>query len=165
MKEKMICRGDLFYYDFGDNSGSVQSGERPVLVVQADDYNQNAPTIIVAAVTSVIKKRYLLSEGEKYESYVGWFFFAGGCICLGASGNVHTIPLTAYMQETISPEKMGRAFSVLTLISSVTMPIGLLFSSPIAEEAGVNVWFFISGLCMVILTACVSIRYSAKCRR
>lgn len=52
MKEKMICRGDLFYYDFGDNSGSVQSGERPVLVVQADDYNQNAPTIIVAAVTS-----------------------------------------------------------------------------------------------------------------
>ncbi len=53
----MICRGDLFYYDFGDNSGSVQSGERPVLVVQADDYNQNAPTIIVAAVTSVIKKK------------------------------------------------------------------------------------------------------------
>ncbi len=64
MKEKMICRGDLFYYDFGDNSGSVQSGERPVLVVQADDYNQNAPTIIVAAVTSVIKKRYHL-QSEK----------------------------------------------------------------------------------------------------
>ena len=98
-------------------------------------------------------------------TYVGWFFFAGGCICLGASGNVHTIPLTAYMQATISPEKMGRAFSVLTLISSVTMPIGLLFSSPIAEKVGVNVWFFISGLCMIILTACVSIRYSTKYRR
>ena len=69
MKEKMICRGDLFYYDFGDNSGSVQSGDRPVLVVQADDYNQNAPTIIVAAVTSVIKKRYLPSHiilGEEF---------------------------------------------------------------------------------------------------
>lgn len=69
MKEKMICRGDLFYYDFGDNSGSVQSGERPVLVIQADDYNQNAPTIIVAAVTSVIKKRYLPSHiilGEEF---------------------------------------------------------------------------------------------------
>ena len=51
MKEKIICRGDLFYYDCGDNSCSVQSGERPVLVIQADDYNQNAPTIIVAAVT------------------------------------------------------------------------------------------------------------------
>lgn len=31
MKEKMISRGDLFYYDFGDRVGSVQSGERPVL--------------------------------------------------------------------------------------------------------------------------------------
>ena len=81
---------------------------------------------------------------------------------LGASGNVHTIPLTAYMQETISPDKMGRAFSVLTLISSVTMPIGLLFSSPIAEKVGVNVWFFISGLCMIMLTTGVSIRYAVN---
>ena len=97
-------------------------------------------------------------------AYVGWFFFAGSCICLGASGNVHTIPLTAYMQETISPDRMGRAFSVLTLISSVTMPIGLLFSSPIAERVGVNVWFFISGLCMIMLTTGVLIRYAAKRR-
>lgn len=97
--------------------------------------------------------------------YSGWFFFAGSCLCLGAAGNVHMIPLTAYMQETISPDKMGRAFSVLTLISSVTMPIGLLFSSPIAEKLGVNVWFFLSGLCMMILTAGVLIPYAAECRR
>ena len=51
MKEKTICSGDLFYYDFGTRTGSVQSGTRPVLVIQADDYNRNAPTIIVAAVT------------------------------------------------------------------------------------------------------------------
>lgn len=97
--------------------------------------------------------------------YIGWFFFAASCICLGAAGNVHTIPLTAYIQETVAPEKMGRAFSVLTLISSVTMPIGLLFSSPIAEKVGVNVWFFISGLCMLALTTLVLIRYAAKHRR
>lgn len=69
MKERMISRGDLFYYDFGERVGSVQSGERPVLVVQADDYNKNAPTVIVAAVTSVIKKRYLPSHiilGDKF---------------------------------------------------------------------------------------------------
>lgn len=69
MKERMISRGDLYYYDFGERVGSVQSGERPVLVVQADDYNKNAPTVIVAAVTSVIKKRYLPSHivlGDKF---------------------------------------------------------------------------------------------------
>lgn len=94
--------------------------------------------------------------------YIGWFFFAASCICLGAAGNIHTIPLSAYIQETVAPEKMGRAFSVLILISSATMPIGLLFSSPIAEKVGVNVWFFISGLCMIALTTLVLIRYAAK---
>ena len=59
---RTIRRGDLYYYDFGNSTGSVQSGERPVLVVQADDYNRNAPTIMVAAVTSVMKKRYLPSH-------------------------------------------------------------------------------------------------------
>lgn len=97
--------------------------------------------------------------------YIGWFFFAASCMCLGVAENVHTIPLTAYIQETVAPKKMGRAFSVLTLISSVPMPVGLLFSIPIAEKVGVNVWFFISGLCMLTLTTLVLIRYAAKHRR
>lgn len=94
--------------------------------------------------------------------FTGWLFFSAGCLCLGAFGNVHTIPLTAYIQETVAPDKMGRAFSALTLISSAAMPIGLLFGSPIAEKAGVNVWFFVSGLCMAVITAAVLIRYAAK---
>lgn len=94
--------------------------------------------------------------------YIGWFFFAAACVLLGASGNVHTIPLTAYIQETVEPQKMGRAFSVLTLISSVTMPVGLLFSSPIAERVGVNVWFFLSGISMVAITAVIILCYSVK---
>ena len=69
MKNREIHRGDLYYYDFGNCTGSVQSGERPVLVVQADDYNHNAPTIIVAAVTSVMKKRYLPSHIELGENF------------------------------------------------------------------------------------------------
>ena len=48
MQRKEIQRGDLFYYDFGKREGSVQSGERPVMVIQADNFNANAPTIIVA---------------------------------------------------------------------------------------------------------------------
>lgn len=62
MQKKEIQRGDLFYYDFGKREGSVQSGERPVMVIQADNFNANAPTIIVAAVTAVMKKKYLPSH-------------------------------------------------------------------------------------------------------
>lgn len=67
--EKVIKRGNLFYYDFGKCEGPIQSGVRPVMVVQANNYNRNAPTIIVAALTSVIKKKYLPSHiviGEQF---------------------------------------------------------------------------------------------------
>lgn len=97
--------------------------------------------------------------------FAGWFFFTVMCAFLGASGNVHTIPLTAYMQETIAPEKMGRAFSVLTLISSMTMPVGLLIGSPIAEKVGVHIWFLLSGIFMIVLTAGVLLCYAMKERR
>ena len=57
MNIKIIRRGDIFLYDFGVNTGSIQNGYRPVLVVQADDFNANAPTVIVAAITSATGKR------------------------------------------------------------------------------------------------------------
>lgn len=38
-------------------------------------------------------------------------------------------------------------------------------SRPIAEKAGVNVWFFPSGLCRIVLTTGVLIRYLTKYRR
>ena len=60
--ESKIRRGDIFYYDFGDNAGSIQNGRRPVLVIQEDGFNAKAPTVIVAAITSVIKKQYLPSH-------------------------------------------------------------------------------------------------------
>lgn len=87
--------------------------------------------------------------------FAGWLAFAVLCACLGGAGNVHMIPLTAYMQETVAPEKMGRAFSVLNLISSVTMPLGLLFGSPVAEKVGVSRWFLISGLCITVITVVI----------
>ena len=62
MNNRKIRRGDIFLYDFGENTGSIQNGYRPVLAVQADDFNANAPTVIVAAITSATGKRYLPSH-------------------------------------------------------------------------------------------------------
>ncbi|UZT82395.1 type II toxin-antitoxin system PemK/MazF family toxin [Caproicibacterium sp. BJN0003] len=57
-----IKRGDIYFFDYGVREGSIQSGKRPVLVLQADNFNVKAPTIIVAAITTVIKKQYLPSH-------------------------------------------------------------------------------------------------------
>ncbi len=90
--------------------------------------------------------------------YAGWFVFCAGCILLGASSNVHTIPLNAYIQENLNPEKMGRAFSVITMISAAAMPLGLMMSSPIAEFVGVNMWFQISGILIIVITLLIYVR-------
>ncbi len=57
--EKSFRRGEIWFCDFGEGCGSVQGGKRPVLILQEGGFNHKAPTIIVAAITTVIKKTYL----------------------------------------------------------------------------------------------------------
>lgn len=73
-----------------------------------------------------------------------------------------TLSPTAYIQVTVALEKMERAFSVLTLISSITMLVELLLSLSIAEKVEVNVCFFISGVGMIAFTILIVIRYTTK---
>ena len=54
-----IFRGQVYLYDFGKNTGSVQSGVRPVLVIQCNDLNRGSSTVIVAAITTVDKRANL----------------------------------------------------------------------------------------------------------
>ena len=59
MKEKdfkNVRWGDIYYCDLGVTNGSVQSGMRPVLVVQTNRLNEKSPTVVVAAITAVKKK-------------------------------------------------------------------------------------------------------------
>ena len=66
---KSVKRGDIFWFDFGINSGSVQNGHRPALVIQADNFNANSTTTVIATITSVKKGLHLPSHiylGDKY---------------------------------------------------------------------------------------------------
>ena len=68
-ENQKVRRGEIYLHDFGSNEGSIQNGVRPVLVVQCDEGNQASTTTVVAALTSVIKKRYLpchIILGDKY---------------------------------------------------------------------------------------------------
>lgn len=60
MKEKDIKDirwGDIYYCDLGVTNGSVQSGIRPVLVIQTNRLNENSPTVVVAAILPLKRKR------------------------------------------------------------------------------------------------------------
>ena len=58
-KSFYIRRGDVYYADLSPVYGSEQGGIRPVLVIQNDIGNEKSNTIIVAAISSKIKKTNL----------------------------------------------------------------------------------------------------------
>ena len=47
-----IRRGDLFWVDLNPTRGSEQAGRRPVVVIQNDIGNDEAPTVIIAPLTT-----------------------------------------------------------------------------------------------------------------
>ena len=58
----MINRGDIYFCNLDCTQGSEQGGVRPVLVIQNDMGNKYSPTVIVAAITSSIKKTHLPTQ-------------------------------------------------------------------------------------------------------
>lgn len=57
MLKRSIKRGDIFIADFNEANGSVQSGLRPVVVIQNNTGNRFSSTVIVATITSKIQKK------------------------------------------------------------------------------------------------------------
>ena len=63
-------RGDIYLANLNPFTGSEQGGTRPVLVLQNNDGNFYCPTLIVAPMTTQIKKlnqptHYLIRAGSK----------------------------------------------------------------------------------------------------
>lgn len=57
MLDTTVKRGEVWWADLGQTTGSEQGGVRPIIVVQNDVGNKYAPTIICAPITSKMKKR------------------------------------------------------------------------------------------------------------
>ena len=55
-------RGEIYLCDLGESTGSIQSGKRPVLIIQERNLNDHSPTVVVAPITSVLKKQELKSH-------------------------------------------------------------------------------------------------------
>ena len=69
MMTQKVKQFQIYLYDFGETTGSVQSGVRPVLITQDNGFNENSPTTIVAPITTAIKKEWLPSHnflGEEF---------------------------------------------------------------------------------------------------
>lgn len=54
-----IKKGDIYYAMLNPVIGSEQSGKRPVVVIQNNLANKHSPTVIIAPITTILKKLYI----------------------------------------------------------------------------------------------------------
>ena len=59
-----VRRGDIFYADLSPVVGSEQGGIRPVLIIQNDVGNRHSPTVICAAITTMMNNAKLPTHVE-----------------------------------------------------------------------------------------------------
>ncbi|MCL1918510.1 MAG: MFS transporter [Peptococcaceae bacterium] len=78
-----------------------------------------------------------------------FWIFVVCCFLIGNTFNFINIPVMAYGQETLAPEKMGKAFSLWMSALSWCTPIGLGVAGVVSDLIGVNWWYFWAGLALV----------------
>lgn len=79
----------------------------------------------------------------------GFWLFLVFCGLMGLCGSLYGGIQTALFQQKIQAEYLGRVFSLLTSIMSLSMPLGLLCSALFADKIGVAGWFFFSGVLII----------------
>ena len=79
----------------------------------------------------------------------GFVVFALCCAIMGLSVPFYSGVQTALFQERITPEYLGRVFSLTGSIMSLAMPVGLILSGLFADRIGVSNWFLISGILII----------------
>jgi MFS transporter, DHA3 family, macrolide efflux protein len=77
--------------------------------------------------------------------YIGFWAFIGFFISLSSP------ILVALIQEKVDPVFIGRVFSVFGLISTVSMPLGMILFGPLSDTIDVSLIILISGLMMIII--------------
>lgn len=63
-------------------------------------------------------------------------------VITGITMPLFNTPSTALLQSKVEPAYMGRVFSVMAMINSVTMPVSMVVFGPLADVININ-WIFI----------------------
>jgi DHA3 family macrolide efflux protein-like MFS transporter len=102
-----------------------------------------------------------------YTMTLAFIFYGIGVLCLGLVTNfwiylaimamigitmpVFNTPLMVLLQTTVESAYMGRVFSVIGMVSSVMMPLGMLVFGPIADKVAIDVLLIGTGIALVLL--------------
>lgn len=81
-----------------------------------------------------------------------FYIYIGVLVFMGLALPFYNTPAIVMIQEKVEPEYMGRVFSVLGMINSSAMPLGMLFFGPLADYVAIEWLMLISGFLMLIMS-------------
>jgi DHA3 family macrolide efflux protein-like MFS transporter len=73
------------------------------------------------------------------------FFFTGFMMSMG-NGSVFAI-----LQAIVPPDMQGRVFTLAMSGSAAMTPVGLAIAGPLSDSLGVQIWFLIGGIVMIMV--------------
>ena len=92
----------------------------------------------------------------------GFIIFVVCSVFMGVSAPFYSGVQTVLIQEKIKPEYLGRVFGLLGSIMSLAMPLGLIISGVFADKIGINHWFLMSGVAILVLALLTLVLPSMK---
>lgn len=99
---------------------------------------------------SIVLMGIALVIGGMLESNM-FMVFVLCCLLMGFSVPFYSSVQTGIIQEKITSEYLGRVFALSGTLMTLAMPIGLIFSGLFADIIGVDKWFLLSGIIIVII--------------
>lgn len=81
----------------------------------------------------------------------GYWVAVAGMAIFGVLNPIANGPFMAIMQSVVAPEMQGRFFTVMNTMSAGMSPLGLLLAGPVADAFGVQIWFLIGALGLLVI--------------
>ncbi|MDR2097409.1 MAG: MFS transporter [Spirochaetaceae bacterium] len=81
---------------------------------------------------------------------VFWIYICA-MVVVGITMPLYNTPLMVILQTSVEPEFMGRVLSVITMLNSVMMPLGMLVFGPLSDAVSINLILVVTGIVMTLL--------------
>ena len=84
---------------------------------------------------------------------VPWFFpYLGIMAFFGVCMPAYNTPVMVILQEKVEDAYLGRVFGVMTMISTIMMPLGMLFFGPLADITDIELLLIGSGVVIILVS-------------
>lgn len=74
---------------------------------------------------------------------------------VGVAMPFNNTPLFVLVQEKVIPDMQGRVFSLVQIVTSLIMPVGMAIFGPLADVISLRLMMVCSGVSLLIMTLCI----------